>query len=54
MNVRLSDEALEAAAVAAETWDVEKHGECRLNWYHEGYVDDDFDAEDTCYNAEHG
>lgn len=34
--MNLSNEALEAAAVAAENWDPGEHGKCTANWFQYG------------------
>lgn len=36
MNTVLEVQALEAAAVSAETWNKDQHGDCRSRYYHCG------------------
>jgi hypothetical protein len=55
MNQNTIDRALEAAAVAAETWNLEKHGSCAELFFHRGHTPREFDC-DQPYTGptEHG
>lgn len=50
----LSNEALEAAAVSAETWDPEEHGDCDSTWYYYYNEPDGFLLSEPPPTAEHG
>lgn len=50
-------EGNEAAAVAAENWDVEKHGKCEFRFFHQGetYLFNPYMCPNTLPNViEHG